>query len=148
MKAFLAILIFLAGAGAAEAASRTIVECHGHSASFPKFYVKLYEDEGGKLGSVYTLGVLPLYASPWTTAGTITTPPARLPQLLAEANRDRDSGLRADQVALFQNIFIDGSNRWAVELWKLMDRDENVLGWVASAYGVRMSCHPHPDGAI
>ncbi|MBX3039080.1 MAG: hypothetical protein KF789_00060 [Bdellovibrionaceae bacterium] len=148
MRTLLVFFVFLLGLGLAEAAPRTLVECHGHSTTFPRFYARLFQDENGKLGSVYTLGALPLYTSPWTTAGEVTTPPTSLPHLLDEVNRHRDSGLRADQVALFQNIFVDGSNRWAVELWKLMDQDGKILGWIASAHGVRMWCQDHPEGSI
>ncbi|HRO68351.1 MAG TPA: hypothetical protein PL182_12350, partial [Pseudobdellovibrionaceae bacterium] len=60
----------------------------------------------------------------------------------------QDTGIRGDQVALFQNIFIDGSNRWAVELWKLMAADGTVRGWLAAAYGERMGCRSHAEGAL
>ena len=134
-----AFLLFFSGL--AKAADKTIFICNGSSERFETLYIELTQNEAGKLASKYTFGKFPLHDSGWTAAGKITTPPARLPQVLKEINAFRDTGIDPDKVKLFQMIFIDGSGKWDIELWKLMDENEKTLGWTAYAYGSPLGCY-------
>lgn len=139
MSHFTLIFLTIVFSAAAKAAG-PIVDCHGTSPRFPGFEIILTESPEGKLASLYTLGHFPLSPSPWTNPGEITTPPVSFPRLLEKVNQQHDTGLRTDQVAFFQMIFIDGSDHWDVELWKLMDANGGLLGWMAYAYGEPIGC--------
>lgn len=120
---------------------QVIVKCYGSSPKFSNPYFELFLNEEGKLSSAYTMGIAPIYYPTWTTAGQVTTPPARFVNLLNGLNAFRDTGIDPNKVKLFQNIFVDGSNTFAVEMWKLMDEKQNVLGWVAHAYRELIGCY-------
>lgn len=138
----LSFLIFLISLPPARAASGEVIfKCFGSSPKFPNPYFELFLNEEGKLSSAYTMGRAPIYFPTWTTAGKVTTPPARFVSLMTSLNSFRDTGINPQEVKYFQNIFLDGSNTFAVELWKLMDEDQKVIGWVAHAYRELIGCY-------
>ena len=143
MKNLILVLfsLFVIHSEAQATAVKTVFICNSSSVNVAQLYIELFADEAGKLSSRYTLGSNPLYYPSWTTAGKITSPPARLPRVLTEINARRDTGINPANVKRFQNIFIDGSNTWAIELWKLMDSSEKVVGWMATAYGEVFGCY-------
>jgi hypothetical protein len=136
---FLFTVFFSSAVMAAE--PQVIVKCFGSSPKFPNPYFELFLNEEGKLSSAYTMGRAPIYYPTWTTAGQVTTPPARFVSLLQNLNAFRDTGIDPNKVKFFQNIFVDGSNTFAVEMWKLMDEQQNLLGWVAHAYRELIGCY-------
>lgn len=144
MKTLFILFMFclsLSSPVASAATGEVIFKCFGSSPKFPNPYFELFVNEEGKLSSAYTMGTAPIYFPTWTTAGKITTPPARFVSLMTSLNSFRDTGINPQDVKFFQNIFIDGSNTFAVEMWKLMDKDQKVIGWVAHAYRELIGCY-------
>lgn len=141
MKTLLVLFAVLFSISTLAAEPQVIVKCYGSSPKFSNPYFELFLNEEGKLASAYTMGRAPIYYPTWTTAGQVTTPPVRFVNLLSGLNAFRDTGIDPNKVKLFQNIFVDGSNTFAVEMWKLMDEKQNVLGWVAHAYRELIGCY-------
>jgi hypothetical protein len=119
----------------------SILKCNGDSPHFPNSFFELFINENKKYSSAYTMGDLPLYYPTWTNAGPITTPPTVLVPWLQKLNSYKPTGIDPLEVAYFQNIFIDGSNRYSVEIWNLMDTHKRTLGWVAHAYNELIGCY-------
>lgn len=140
MKSLLLLSLFFF-VSQANAATKSIAVCNSSSVNVAQLYIELFEDESGKLASRYTLGAHPIYYPTWTKAGKVGSPPARLTRELTEINQRRDTGINPSDVKRFQGIFIDGSNTWAVEMWKLMDSSDKVIGWMAYAYGEVFGCY-------
>lgn len=141
MRILLFIFSILALIPLAHAEPKLIFDCHASSRKIGSLHIELYQDEKGKLSSKYAFGDNPLYVSPWTTPSELTTPPERLTFDLMIINLYRQTFLDPNQVKLFQNIFVDGNNRFEVNLWKLMDENQKLLGYIAYAYGETLGCY-------
>jgi hypothetical protein len=135
------LFLFSLCSSLAQANYSVVYKCFGSSPGFPTAHIELLADENGKLASSYSLGGYRPYFPTWTNAGEVTTPPAHLGQLLNRLNAYRDTGIDPNQVKLFQNIFIDGNNRFEVNLWKLMDAEGKLIGWVGYAYREMIGCY-------
>jgi hypothetical protein len=141
MKIAFFLLFTLFSSPLAEANPTVVYKCFGSSTSFPSAHIELMVDENGKLASNYSLGGHAPYFPTWTKAGEVTTPPDILVPLMNKANAFRDTGIDPNKVKLFQSIFIDGNNRFEVNLWKLMDAEGKLIGWAGYAYRELIGCY-------
>ena len=142
MKRILFVLILCFSSFSAPAAELEITTCHGQSPRVAKLFVQLLVNGEGKFMGRYAFGKDDLYSPSWVNFGQVTTPPVSLPKLIDQVNRFRDTGINPAKVKKFQNIFVDGNGRWDLELWKLMDENERLVGWMAYAFGQPIGCYP------
>lgn len=141
MKTFFLFLGIFLLAASTEAAEMSIVTCHAQGPHITRLNIELFVDGKGKFGGRYQLNNFPVHAPTWVNFAETTTPPARLPAVIAQIDEFRKTGIDASKVTKFQNTFIDGSNTWDIELWKLMDDSNRVLGWTVWAYGKPAGCY-------
>jgi hypothetical protein len=141
MKTSILLILLLFFSPLAHAELSMVFKCNGSSPRFPNARIELMQGENGKLTGGYTMGSLPMYFTSWTAAGQVTTPPVLLLKLLTAANGYRETGIDPTQVKLFQNIFIDGNSQFEVNLWKLMDTEGKLLGWVGYGYREVIGCY-------
>lgn len=125
------------------AAELEIVSCIARSPHIDKLYIQLLVSDEGRFIGRYTLGHYPTYQPSSVNFQETTTPPVSMPKLVKQINQFRDTGLDASKIKKFQNVFIDGSGSWDIELWKLMDESGRTLGWTAYAFGEPMGCYPN-----
>jgi|GEM_PF-3271612 hypothetical protein len=115
--------------------------CQARSERFHKLSIQLLVDEKGHLVGRYALGKDPWFNPERVNFSEIMTPPAAFAELVKRVNRFEDTGIDPLEVSSFQNILIDGTDRYDVELWKLFGKDGTVVGWMAYAFGEPLGCY-------